>query len=147
MSNSTNPANSTGFAVPSFMESLKTFIDSVFGIVAPPLASPISDSQTADYVGGFNVNSMQNTVETDGGQPSGPNTGSFASSPTRYMNANRMFGIPTIDDQSVSVDYPAEFAPSQNLYDFFKSSSRITYQLPSVNDVNRYNSQNNSDND
>lgn len=129
----------TGFQT-SFLDSLKEFIDNLFTIVAPPLASP---TDAATLVGGFNEESKQNIVNGDS-QPAGSNAGQFASQPTRYLNSNRTYGIPTIDIDTPDSMVPAELGPSRDLYSFFNSSQNIGYQLPSVYGVNRFNSQNDS---
>lgn len=132
--------NPTGFEGQSFSDAIVQFVNDLFEIVAPPLASP---KNAVNLIGGMGVESKQNTVNSPT-QASGSNRRNFASMPTRYMSANEMFSIPNIEFETPDTMVPAELGPSRNLYEFFNSNMNIAYQLPSVNAVKRYNSQNDS---
>ena len=96
-----------------------------------PLAAPVDLKANNDQL------VKQNNVNSDAGTPVTGNP-TFASTPTRQNSLNSIFGLDQITTSVPCYGFPDMLDAFQPNYDFFNSRLPVSYDLPSVNNVNRY---------
>lgn len=80
----------------------------------------------------------RNDTKSDSASPASGRPG-FASTPTRYLSSNAIFGIvPIAVDHPVGVPYPDFLGSTVNNADFFQSQTPVSDNLPSTQNPNRF---------